>query len=180
MKLRIDEVNSEVKHVAFGLAEGAVNDLLARGPVQEYKLEGPVAVTVSYYRSGADLIFEGTLKVSAVGVCGRCAEPFHGGYERNFRFVVAPASSSVGTDSELRTEDLEFSYYSGEHIDLSPLLREQAILSLPIRPLCKESCRGLCATCGANLNLDSCRCQPQLTDSRTAGIRVLNASRIVH
>ena len=44
------------------------------------------------------------------------------------------------------------SFYTGEDIDLSPFVREQTLLALPLRPLCSEKCRGLCPDCGAELN----------------------------
>jgi uncharacterized protein len=161
VKLRIEDVTSEVKHIAFTHPEDEINSLLTQGPAQDYRIEGAVAVQLSYYRSGADLIFEGVLHAPALGVCGRCAESFHAVNHRQFRFVIVPASPAGVGAYDPRVEDLEFSYYSGEHVDLSPLLREQVILSVPIRPLCEESCRGLCAGCGANLNSESCRCHTQ-------------------
>ncbi len=180
MKLRIEDITSQVKHIAFSEPEGEINRLLAQGPAQDYRLEGAVAVELSHYRSGADLIFEGVLSTPAIGVCGRCAEPFHAVSRRHFRFVAAPATAGGGGRREARIEDVEFSYYSGDQIDLSPLLNEQVILSLPIRPLCAESCRGLCAGCGVNLNRDSCRCETRPTGARPTAVRSLNASRVLH
>jgi len=180
VKLRIEDITSKVKHIAFGEPEDEINCLLARGPVQDYRLDGAVAVRLSHYRSGVDLIFEGMLSAPAQGVCGRCAETFHTVTQRHFRFVVAPAPVGRTADRDSRIEDLEFSYYRGEHVDLSPLLSEQVILSLPIRPLCDENCRGLCAGCGANLNRDSCRCEgrPAVTIRKTE--HRLSVSRALH
>ena len=58
----------------------------------------------------------------------------------------------------INAEDLEFSLYDGEEVEVSPLLREQLLLALPTRPLCQDECRGLCSQCGVNLNLKSCSC----------------------
>ena len=52
-------------------------------------------------------------------------------------------------------------------------MREQLYLALPMKPLCREDCRGLCAECGANLNLTTCGCARRWEDPRLAGLRAL-------
>lgn len=67
------------------------------------------------------------------------------------------------------------SYVVGENgfIDLSPLVRELAILAMPIQPLCRESCQGLCMTCGQNLNEADCGCADEEIDPRLQVLRRL-------
>ncbi|HJV09433.1 MAG TPA: DUF177 domain-containing protein, partial [Acidimicrobiales bacterium] len=60
-----------------------------------------------------------------------------------------------------------------DSVDLEPLVREALVLDLPLAPLCEEDCRGLCPTCGADLNLGDCDCPPAETDSRWAALDVL-------
>jgi len=69
---------------------------------------------------------------------------------------------------ELHTEDLSLSFYSGDEVDLAPLVGEQAILALPTRAVCREDCKGLCPTCGANRNTDPCSCTTKEPDPRLA------------
>lgn len=66
-------------------------------------------------------------------------------------------------------------YVVGEngYIDLAPLLRELALLDVPIRPLCREDCQGLCMNCGANLNEGDCGCEDDDIDPRLAALRAL-------
>jgi DUF177 domain-containing protein len=79
--------------------------------------------------------------------------------------------------SDLKVEDLEFSYYDGEEVDLTPLIREQTLLALPTRPLCREDCRGLCPRCGANLNQGDCGCPTEAGDPRLSVLRSLTVRR---
>lgn len=58
-------------------------------------------------------------------------------------------------------------------IDLSPLLRELAILEMPIQPICKDDCRGLCVECGKNLNEGGCDCEVDRIDPRMDALRSL-------
>jgi uncharacterized protein len=58
-------------------------------------------------------------------------------------------------------------------LDLAHMLREQFYLAMPMRPLCREDCRGLCPQCGTNLNVDSCGCTRERHDPRFDGLRTL-------
>jgi uncharacterized protein len=60
--------------------------------------------------------------------------------------------------------------YRGKEIDLDPILREQIVLAVPGYPVCKESCKGLCTVCGANLNERECGCERRVPDPRLAGL----------
>jgi uncharacterized protein len=98
--------------------------------------------------------------------------------EHEFDIVLTPKPSEAGASTEeLRPEDLGLSYYSGDEINLDPLVREQVLLALPTRPLCAEDCRGLCGGCGADLNSEDCRCSGETKDSRTAIFRTLRIDR---
>jgi uncharacterized protein len=62
-------------------------------------------------------------------------------------------------------EQDEIYFYQADHIDLTPMLREQIILAAPMQPLCREDCAGLCPTCGQNLNDRRCACEPETIKS---------------
>jgi uncharacterized protein len=77
----------------------------------------------------------------------------------------------------LEREELAVSFYRDERIDLSQMIVEQIVLALPMKPLCKPDCRGLCALCGANRNLVGCDCALEETDPRWAPLKTLQKSR---
>ena len=62
--------------MAFAEPEQEINRVLGAGPIREYHLEGPVEVSVSFYRAGTELFFEGKLKTRTGALCARCAEDF--------------------------------------------------------------------------------------------------------
>ena len=177
MRLRIDDITAEAREVSFLQSEDEVNRRLAEGPVHECRAGGPIAVDLSFYRAGMELIFEGRLSAPMVAACARCAEDFKTPSARPFRFVLAPRAAADGADGRLRSEDLEFSLYDGDEIDLAPLVTEQLILALPSRALCREDCRGLCPHCGANLNQNQCGCVAEAADPRLAVLRTLKLQR---
>ena len=175
MKLRVDDIGGEAKEIAFAEGEEAINRMLEAGPVHEFRIAGPIAVEMSYYRAGTELFFEGELTATMAASCARCAEEFVTPSARSFRYILVPRAL-VSSDGE-RGDDLEFSVYDGDEVDLTPLVQEQVLLALPTRPLCKEDCRGLCPQCGINLNEHQCDCRSGQFDTRLAVLRTLKLSR---
>jgi uncharacterized protein len=177
VKLRIEDISAEVKTLDFVEPPTEVNRLLEQGSIHEWHVDEPFSVRLSHYRSGMELFFSGSVRAAVTATCARCAEDFSVAAGRDFRFVVAPKSMGDLNGKDLTAEDLEFSLYDGEEVDVSPLVREQLLLALPTRPLCQEGCRGLCSQCGANLNLKSCSCSPRMADPRFEALRSLKLSR---
>jgi uncharacterized protein len=177
VKLRIDDITAEVKEIDFVESDTDVNRLLEQGPIREYRVSRPFSVKLSYYRSGMELFFSGTLRAEVTATCARCAEDFSVASERDFRFVLAPRSVGDLNGKHINAEDLEFSLYEGDAVEVSPLLREQLLLALPTRPLCQEGCRGLCPQCGVNLNLKTCACSAEKLDPRFEALRALKLTR---
>jgi uncharacterized protein len=177
VKLRIDDITAAAREIAFAEPEQEINRMVARGALHEYFIKAPLRVSLSHYRAGTEIFLSGTLEAATRAVCSRCAEEFDLPSHRGFRYVLAPKTINDGDDLALKAEDLEFSFYQGDEIDLTPLIREQVLLALAERPLCREECRGLCSQCGANLNEGDCRCIVGGPDPRLAVLRNLKVSR---
>jgi uncharacterized protein len=101
------------------------------------------------------VLVHGQLLVGVAVVCDRCLEPFHGEYTADVDVVVVRAR--VAEPGEGETDAWVIHQRTGE-VDLDEPLREAALLALPQKLLCAEECRGLCPTCGANLNDGACHC----------------------
>jgi uncharacterized protein len=177
MRLRIDDITAEERELSFAEAEGEINRILGKGPVSEYRLDRPIRVDLAYYRAGTELFLTGEVAAGGIACCARCAEDFKVERSRAFRYVFAPKSIGYDGDDEQRPDDLEFSLYEGDDVDLTPLVREQVLLALTDRPLCREDCRGLCPQCGANLNEKACDCRTERLDPRFAALRALKGGR---
>lgn len=104
--------------------------------------------------------------------CGRCLEPYEQPVDQELDLFYLPHREQDPDEAEdeveLSDRDVVVAYYRGERLDLGEVLREQLFLSLPMRPLCREECRGLCPTCGRNRNVPGCECGPELADPRLA------------
>jgi uncharacterized protein len=173
VKINVYEIKDEAKALAYDEPTDELNALMAHG-VHDFDFPAPLNVNLVYYRAGQELIFQGTLKGSIVGHCARCLDDYTMDVERPFHVILLP-HSQVPAEVELEEEDLELSYYRGEEVDISPLVREQLLLDLPTQPLCREDCQGLCPKCGINRNRESCRCEIG-ADPRLAALQGLKAS----
>jgi uncharacterized protein len=177
VKLRIDDITAEGREISFAEPEQEINHSLTRGSLHEYFVKAPLQVSLSYYRAGTEIFISGRLDAATTAACSRCAEEFDLPSHRRFRYVLAAKVMRDGNGFALKAEDLEFSFYHGDEVDLTPLIREQALLALGERPLCREDCRGLCPQCGANLNEGDCGCVPRGLDPRLAVLRTLKQGR---
>lgn len=111
---------------------------------------------------------DGDVELISHPVCDRCLAPFEESESLHIHEVLAPLYESKrqqrleeNLEIELVAEDMEFSFYEGDSIDLGEVVREQITLARPMKHLCKEGCKGLCQRCGKNLNEGPCGCPPQ-------------------
>jgi uncharacterized protein len=115
--------------------------------------------SVRLEKHGRDILVRGALKGRLQLACSRCLEEFSWPVDVDFDLLLVPSPGSMpGEDEELSTADLDVDYYSGETVDVEPIIREQIILTVPLKPLCAEDCKGICPSCGAVLNLEACAC----------------------
>jgi DUF177 domain-containing protein len=174
MKILVDEIPQSPKEVRFSENLEELNDLYRRNTNPDFAFPRDLAVHLFYYRSGAEIFFDGKFHGEFTGYCGRCLENYSFTLDKAFAFVLSPepARSARGAE-ELHGAELGLSYYSTDEIDLAPLIAEQVMLALPTRPLCGDDCRGLCDKCGANLNREACDCATAHGDPRMAVFRSL-------
>ena len=103
--------------------------------------------------------------------CSRCLEPFVLPVHIDIEDVFVP-SVDMATGQPIHPDDEDEALLIDEHhiLDLSELLRQSILLTLPMTPLCRPDCKGLCPTCGANLNYETCSCEEEDIDPRWAAL----------
>ena len=173
MKLNVHEIEEVVKDLVYDEPTESLNALLLHGNVCDFEFHQPAAVRLAYYRAGTELFFQGHIAGAVVGHCARCLEEYPFTIAKDFSVVLVPRGDDLPAGVELAAEELDLSVYDGDLVDLTPVVREQIILALPTRPLCREACQGLCAKCGANLNVERCRCPAAAGDPRFAALRAI-------
>ena len=131
---------------------------------EETKFVKPVKDDLSISKSKDQLICRGEITAPAVLECSRCLLEYEVDLTSNLSFVI----DLVGTPDNIDSE--EDSYFladpSQAFFVIDDLVREAIIVSLPLKPLCSDACRGLCPVCGIDLNKSECHCVIEKTDSR--------------
>ena len=139
-----------------------------------YKIAEPVRLHLDIDKTGERFRLTGRVQTVIELSCSRCLEAFSWPLDTTFDLVYHPQSTNVGEgEREVEEEDLSTAFYDNHQIDLDQLMREQFYLVLPMKPLCREDCRGLCPVCGTNLNRGSCDCKREWEDPRLAGLKAL-------
>jgi uncharacterized protein len=140
--------------------------------VDEFTVVGPVTVVCDLHRTGELVHVEGRVRTVLEMECSRCVEPFHQAAEEHFSFVVRKLKLGEvipelpGDGEELNEDNLIFLDHDAHFIDITEFVRDALILSVPLKPLCSERCKGLCPLCGHNLNEGGCECEKKRVDPR--------------
>lgn len=143
-------------------------------PGDPYRIVAPVQIGFDIHKDKEQFRLVGTVRTELELPCSRCLEDFRFPVNLDFDQRYLPqAVASADEETEVVEEDLETSFYHDEQIDLNELLREQFYLALPMKPLCREECRGLCPQCGTNLNTGMCECAAAWEDPRLAALKQL-------
>ncbi len=116
--------------------------------------------TARFDRTPQGLLLQGSFEAETPLDCVRCLDPFPQSLKWSFTDLYAFDKRSVSESNLLVPEDGQ--------IDLEPLLREYALLEVPINPVCKPECKGLCPVCGANLNKTDCGHRPDTSSPFSA------------
>jgi uncharacterized protein len=126
----------------------------------EFAFREPPRVAGRVDRVGLEMRLRGKLGALIEAPCDRCLREVQIPIEREFDLLYSPEDPGAGLtgEAEVHGRDLDIALYENDEIDLDQLVHEQLELSLPTRVLCREDCRGLCASCGADLNLEQCHC----------------------
>lgn len=144
---------------------------LEEDPHLEFQSPGHLTADLHVARHGQDILVRGHLVGTLNLRCSRCLEPFAQEVDTRFDLLLSPAPDQLKEEEELSRADLDRDFYRGEVVDLESILREQVLLTLPLKPLCSEDCRGICPRCGADLNREACQCQEAQSTSPFAKLK---------
>jgi uncharacterized protein len=161
------------------IAAGAIDyatDIRQIGPLT---LQGQVELIVEH-RGPRDFVDDIRLRASYKGrfeqLCARCLEPVQQPLAGSFDLIFRPGGVDAETGERAITEDeTEIGYYEQSGLLLEDAVREQVLLTLPSRTLCREDCKGLCPNCGADRNLTKCGCGERPVDPRLATLAGFSA-----
>jgi uncharacterized protein len=144
------------------------------GPDDAFRVLAPVHLAFDVFKDGPQFHLVGRVHSTLALSCGRCLDDIAMPVDLPFDLLYLPHTQNAGEEeAEVEDDDLTTAFYEGEQIDLGHLVLEQFYLAVPMKPLCRESCRGLCPGCGTNLNTGTCSCVREWTDPRLDRLRSL-------
>ena len=120
---------------------------------------------------GGSLHVRGHLRLKTSGPCARCLADTPLVMDQELDLFFLPESGAVSEPddeegAELQDRDLVVTFYRGDTLDLGAVVREHVLLAQPMKRLCRQDCKGVCPTCGADRNLTQCGC-PEEVASKT-------------
>jgi uncharacterized protein len=119
-----------------------------------------------------DIRVNGDLATTLELPCARCLDPVAQNVSRQFDLLYRPLGTDAGNEElSVTAAEAEISYYQGEGLLLEDVLREQVLLAVPLKVVCREDCKGLCAACGRNRNTEPCSCAPSVGDPRWSALK---------
>lgn len=143
-------------------------------------LKGPVDSRMRVVLRGDRVVVTGSLACDLVLTCCRCARGTEKRLGKEFSVEYWPDPRvEAGAELELKYEDLDIGFYRNDQLDLSMVISEQIVLEVPMKPICREDCKGLCDQCGADLNEGPCNCPKERVDPRLAVLAELK-KKLVH
>jgi len=132
----------------------------------------PVHADVLVRKIGDEVWIKGSVTARLSFICGRCLTPFEFPVDSKFDLIFLPEEMESAKD-ELEEADLDTLYHYDRKIDLRLVVLEQLNLTFPVKPLCAETCEGLCAVCGELLREGKCSCQVGGSDPRLEKLKFL-------
>ena len=159
------------------------------GSIRDYEVSEVIDVTgdgngslvqgkVSLMRTDRSILVKGALDTEIELTCSRCLSSFNCSLTLNIEEEYFPTTDVItGASLSVPEEPGCFTIDERHVLDLTEAVRQYALLAIPMKPLCREDCAGLCPNCGHNLNRGPCGCPPQETDSRWSELSKLNKKK---
>ena len=178
MEFKVSELEREPIDFDLELAPGAIDFGEEAEQAGNLAASG-LAEVLHEHRGPRDIVADIRLKGQFAGKfqvpCARCVEPVEIPLGAEFDLIFRPAEAdSEAPERSITAPETEIGYYQKDSLLLEDVLREQVLLSLPVRTLCKADCKGLCPRCGENRNSQMCNCEEGPSDPRweaLAGLR---------
>jgi len=144
-------------------------------PIDErVQLTAPVTVNGQVKVAGHEVFVNGHVDTRARVECDRCLQPMELPVNTDFALeYISDVAYESSAAAELTEADMSLSVFDGEAIDVDEIVKEEILLAVPTRMLCREDCKGICPECGIDKNTGECACVTDNTDPRWAALKNL-------
>src|SRR4029453_6877723 len=112
--------------------------------------------------------------------CSRCLTPYDFANDEQFSLLLYPRKPVHAAEVSLDRDDLDAHYYDDPAVSVAPIVEERIQMAVPMKPLCRPECRGLCPQCGTDLNVSECNCVVDEIDPRWRALELLKKEEEFH
>jgi uncharacterized protein len=144
-------------------------------PVDErVKLAAPATVNGKIRLAGNEVFVNGHVDTRTQVECDRCLKPIELPVNADFELeYISGSEYESSAVAELTEAEMSVSVFDGDAIDVDEIVKEQILLAVPTRMLCREDCKGICPQCGTDMNTGECNCVTEDIDPRWAALKNL-------
>lgn len=168
MKIDIEDISEAGLSVDVSASSAELSAIAGK---LDFTLSAPVQAHLEMSRTGAEVLVSGEIQAALGFVCSRCLKEFEYQVDSAFSLSYTRARQTE-KEKELTKADFDVNVLSSNEINTTEMLLGQLTLEAPMKPLCREECKGLCPKCGADLNVGACGCAAgHKTDLRFAGLK---------
>lgn len=191
MVVKIEQIPEKGLHLEEPLSLELLGEVLgAQGNDTGFRPVRPAVLSADFRKVSGGVLLRGKAQVDVAAECKRCLTPVTRSIPVDFTLNLVPksllrAEEEAGEEGEGEGADkgqaesggsfaldaADRDVFDGKKIELDPIVREQVLLALPMSVVCKEDCRGLCITCGQNLNERDCGHSQRVLDPRLAALK---------
>jgi uncharacterized protein len=174
LKIRIADISEKTKTLDTVEAVTLYPTLIQAQAAGECQFLLPVTVSLSVAKEFDHIRVQGNVGTAVRLSCSRCLSEYSSELASNFTIFYTKAATAQPEDEvELGEQDLISASYSGDEIDFSDEVAEQILLEIPYKPLCSEECKGLCSSCGTDLNNSDCTCNSSVVTMAFSSLKGL-------
>ena len=131
----------------------------------------PAHVDAMIKKAGEEIFIKGKITTCVSFICSRCLVPFKYPIDSRFDLIYIPEEAGIMKE-KLEQEDMNKSYYHSRKINVDEIVLEQLNLTFPVKPVCSESCQGICANCGNLIQEGRCSCVKSESDPRLGKLKI--------
>jgi uncharacterized protein len=178
LKIRVEDIKDAAKVLTGTEPIDDYPSLAAMQEAAECRFTSPLQLHLTVTREYDMIRVHGEVATRLRLGCSRCLNEYEMAIASPFTIFYTRATDlPLDEEVELAEEDLVSATYQGDEIDLTPEIAEQVLLEIPFKPLCREECRGLCAVCGADLNVTECGCDRRDTSLTFSALKDFKAEK---
>ena len=153
--------------------EGIIVELEEKISIEGFSVTSPVKAELEVNKTVNEVMVTGSLYVELEMECSRCLKGLRQAQDIPISVVYHPAEEIGSEKHGLHDDEMDMGFYTGEELDLLELIQEQILLSVQMKPLCNEDCKGICPRCGIDLNIGTCTCVQKEIDPRLEVLKKL-------